>query len=73
VATYVLFYGFAWDLGQSIFFLWDSPVARRLGALLMKDGPRTWLSLPMFVSWVVLLVAGIRELRRGGSGEELAA
>lgn len=73
VATYILFYGFAWDLGQSIFFLWDSAIARRLGALLMKDGPRTWFSLPMFVSWVVLLFAGSRELRRPDTGEELGA
>jgi len=63
-ATYVVFYGFAWDLGQSIFFLWDSPIARFLGASLTKDAPRTWVTLPMWLSWIALLAAGIRELRR---------
>jgi hypothetical protein len=71
--TYVILYGFAWDLGQSIFFLWDSPHARWLGAALRHDAPRTWVTLPMFVSWLGLLAAGVMELRTQAVEERTSA
>lgn len=61
--TYVALYGFAWDLGQSIFFLWDSPISTRLGRAFRLDEVKAWVSLPMFVSWLALLVLGVREMR----------
>lgn len=71
--TYVLLYGFAWDLGQSIFFLWDSPHARWLGAALRHNAPRAWVTLPMFVSWLGLLAAGFLEFRAQAAEERVSA
>lgn len=72
-ATYIVLYGFARDLGGALVYLWWSPVAQSLGATITRDGPRAWLTLPMFVSWVALLVVGIRELRTPAAATEAAA
>ncbi|MCM2315692.1 MAG: glycosyltransferase family 39 protein [Thermoanaerobaculia bacterium] len=71
-ATYVVLYGFARDLGGALVYLWWSPVAQSLGATITRNGPRAWLTLPMFVSWVVLLIFGVRELRAMGAVTEVA-
>ncbi|MGK2860100.1 MAG: hypothetical protein ACSLFQ_23130 [Thermoanaerobaculia bacterium] len=61
--TYVGYYALARDLGQPLVYLSTSATVRSLGELVTREEPRVWLTLPMFVSWLVLLVVGIRELR----------
>ncbi|MCH5375608.1 MAG: hypothetical protein JJ992_16680 [Planctomycetes bacterium] len=61
--TYIAYYAFARDLGGFLVYMWDNPLAIRLGALITEEEPRVWLTLPMFLSWLALLVAGVRELR----------
>lgn len=61
--TYYMLYAYARDLGQFIPHLSGSPRSLELGRLFTKDVPRSWLSLPMFLSWVALLFIGVQELR----------
>lgn len=61
--TYIAYYAFARDLGGFLVYMWDSPTAVHLGRLITEEEPRVWLTFPMFVSWVILLIAGVREVR----------
>jgi hypothetical protein len=65
--TYLVLYGFARDLGQPVPYFWWSDEAVQLGRTITRDVPRAALSLPMWISWLIVLIAGVRELRRGGA------
>ncbi len=68
--TYLVYYAFARDLGGFLVYMWDSPTAIELGKLITEEEPRVWLTLPMFASWLALLVAGIREVRDSASDRD---
>ena len=65
--TYAILYGFARDLGQPVPYYWWSPTAVEFGRTITRDVPRAWLTLPMWISWVIVLVFGALELREPGA------
>jgi len=62
--TYFILYGYARDLGQFMTFLSGTPREVEFGRWATEFSGQTMISLPMFACWVVVLIAGLAEIRR---------
>lgn len=71
--TYFILYGYASDLGQFMTFLSGSPREIAFSRFATEFAGQTLISLPMFLSWVGLLVVGIVEFRGSRDGESEVA
>jgi hypothetical protein len=62
--TYFILYGYLRDLGQFMTFLSGTPREVEFGRWAAELSGLAMINLPMFVCWVLVLVAGLADLRR---------
>lgn len=68
VATYVVEYGLTADLGQLFVVVTRSPALQRVSDVLADDEVKTLVRLPLFATYVWLVFAATRRLKRSMQG-----